>query len=209
MKRHVSLLALLLLSSHALVQADTTIPLLPPHYDQVNQGEDGGSVTFHGSVYASPCVLAPESRFQVVELGAISARSFHQLGDRGQSVPINVEFRDCLKGAAQARDSIAAKTIGHNQRLYTRGEQAVQMTLMGDADENNSQLLHLTGRTTGAGIRILDAKQRPLDLGQTQSPFLVKSGDSRQTFHAVLESTGQNVTAGDFSGLLRLKMEYQ
>ncbi|PLP24930.1 type 1 fimbrial protein, partial [Klebsiella michiganensis] len=33
-------------------------------------------------------------------------------------------------------------------------------------------------------------------------------GDSSLTFIAVLESTGRNVTAGNFSGLLRLKMEY-
>jgi hypothetical protein len=36
----------------------------------------------------------------------------------------------------------------------------------------------------------------------------VKTGDSSLTFIAVLESTGRNVTAGNFSGLLRLKMEY-
>lgn len=209
MRTRLSLLALLIFSTSLQTLADTDVPLQPQHYNQDHQGEDGGNVIFHGSVYTSPCVLAPKSRQQVVELGEISARNFHQTGDRSQPVQVNVEFRDCLRGASQVRNSIAAKTTGNSKYLYTHAEQAVQMTLVGDSDENNSQLLHLTGSTSGAGIRILDAKQRALDISQTQSPFPVKSGDSSQTFHAVVESTGQHVTAGHFSGLLRLKMEYQ
>ncbi len=209
-KTRLALLALFLFSISQQTLADISVPTLPQHEDQDHQSEDGGKVMFHGSVYASPCVLAPESRLQTVDLGEINARSFHQSGDRSQPTQIRVEFRDCLKGASQARDSGAAKTIGDHKHRYTNnGEQAVQMTMMGDSDENNPQLLHLTGTTSGAAIRLLDTQRRALDINQTQSPLLVKSGDSSQIFHAALESTGQNVTAGHFNGLLRLKMEYQ
>ncbi len=163
---------------------------------------------FNGSVYASPCVLAPQSRLQIIEMGEISARRFHQAGDRSQPVLVRVELRDCLKGASQARDSIASRTTGSSKHLYTTGEQAVQLTFIGESDEHNRQLLRLTGSISGAGIRLLDVKERALDINQTQPPFIVKTGDSSLTFIAVLESTGRNVTAGNFSGLLRLKMEY-
>ncbi|MGM1328343.1 fimbrial protein, partial [Klebsiella michiganensis] len=97
---------------------------------------------------------------------------------------------------------------GNSKHLYTTGEQAVQLTFIGESDERNRQLLRLTGSISGAGIRLLDVKERALDINQTQPPFIVKTGDSSLTFIAVLESTGRNVTAGNFSGLLRLKMEY-
>ncbi|MCS3430279.1 type 1 fimbria pilin [Klebsiella sp. BIGb0407] len=210
MKIRLTLLALFLFSTSQSTMADINVPTLPQHKDQTHQSEDSGNVIFHGSVYASPCVLAPESRLQTVDLGEMSAGTFHQSGDRSLPAQVRVEFRDCLKGASQARDSGSAKTIGDNKHSYTNNaEQAVQMTMVGDSDENNSQLLHLTGTTSGAGIRLLDTNQRAMDINQTQSPFLVKSGDSSQIFHAALESTGQTVTAGHFNGLLRLKMEYQ
>lgn len=121
---------------------------------------------------------------------------------------VHIEFRDCLKGASQARDSIASRTTGNRKQLYTTGEQAVQLTFIGESDAYNRRLLHLTGSISGAGIRLLDVKERALDINQTQSPFIVKTGDSSLTFFAVLESTAYDVTAGNFSGLLRLKMEY-
>lgn len=86
MKTRLSLLALFVfgISMPALAEAD--IPLQPQHYNRDHQGEDGGNVIFNGSVYASPCVLAPQSRLQIIEMGEISARRFHQAGDRSQPV---------------------------------------------------------------------------------------------------------------------------
>lgn len=208
MKTRLSLLALFVFGISMPALADADIPLQPQHYNQDHQGEDGGNVIFNGSVYASPCVLAPQSRLQIIEMGEISARRFHQAGDRSQPVLVRVELRDCLKGASQARDSIASRTTGSSKHLYTTCEQAVQLTFIGESDEHNRQLLRLTGSISGAGIRLLDVKERALDINQTQPPFIVKTGDSSLTFIAVLESTGRNVTAGNFSGLLRLKMEY-
>lgn len=208
MKTRLSLLALFIFAISMPALADADIPLKPQHYNQDHQGEDGESVIFHGSVYASPCVLVPQSRLQVIDMGEISAGRFHQVGDRSQPVRVHIEFRDCLKGASQARDSIASRTTGNRKQLYTTGEQAVQLTFIGESDAYNRRLLHLTGSISGAGIRLLDVKERALDINQTQSPFIVKTGDSSLTFFAVLESTAYDVTAGNFSGLLRLKMEY-
>ncbi len=60
----------------------------------------------------------------------------------------------------------------------------------------------------GAGVRLLDKSGNALDVGQTHAPWLVNSGDSELNFMAALESTGLHVSAGDFSSLVRLKMEY-
>ncbi|WP_058910658.1 fimbrial protein [Entomohabitans teleogrylli] len=202
------LLLLALIASGVSFSALADIPLQPQHYNQGQRVEDSGIVHFHGSVYASPCVLAPQSRLQVIELGDVSARSFRQMGDRSKPVLVKIYFKDCLKGAAQSRSSLASKTTGNDWRAYTTGEQAVQLTFIGESDPANSQLLRTTGNVLGAGVRILDIKGRALDINQTQPPYVVKTGDSELTFMAALESTGTWVTAGEFRGLLRLKMEY-
>jgi P pilus assembly protein, pilin FimA len=206
MRNRFSLLALLAIGITTQAWSDTA--LLPQHNDQDHSGEDSGVVRFHGSVFASPCVLAMQSRIQDVEMSDISARRFHQAGDRSQPVLVKVYLKDCLKGASMARGSVASKTAGENWRARTTGEQAVQMTFIGESDIANRQLLRTSGSVHGAGIRLMDANGKSLDLNQTQRPYLVKTGDSELTFLAALESTETHVSAGEFHGLIRLKMEY-
>lgn len=189
-------------------QAQSTVPQLPQHQDRDHAGEDGGIVRFHGSVYASPCVMAGESRMQDIDMGEMTARSFHRAGDHSQPVLIKIYLRDCLKGASMARSSLASKMTGRDWRAYTTGEQAVQMTFIGESDVADPALLHTTGMVQGAGIRLMDMSGNKLAINQTQTPSLVKYGDSVLTFMAALESTGNSVTAGEFQGLLRVKMEY-
>ena len=189
-------------------QAQSTVPLLPQHQDRDHAGEDGGIVRFHGSVYASPCVMAGESRMQDIDMGEMTARSFHRAGDHSQPVLIKIYLRDCLKGASMALSSLASKTTGSDWRAYTTGEQAVQMTFIGESDVADPALLHTAGMVQGAGIRLMDMSGNKLAINQTQTPSLVKYGDSVLTFMAALESTGNTVTAGEFQGLLRVKMEY-
>ena len=184
------------------------VPVQPQHNAQQQTGEDSGIVRFHGSVFASPCVLMTEGRIQDVELGEISAQRFHQAGDRSQPVRFPLHLKDCLKGASQARGSLASATTGSRWRAYSTGEQAVQLTFVGEADINNTQLLRTTGASRGAGIRLLDENGKALDVGQTHAPWLINNGDSELNLMAALESTGPHVSAGEFSSLVRLKMEY-
>lgn len=206
MQNRLALCAFLALG--VVFQAQSTVPLLPQHQDRDHAGEDGGIVRFHGSVYASPCVMAGESRMQDIDMGEMTARSFHRAGDHSQPVLIKIYLRDCLKGASMARSSLASKATGSDWRAYTTGEQAVQMTFIGESDVADPALLHTTGMVQGAGIRLMDMSGNKLAINQTQTPSLVKYGDSVLTFMAALESTGNSVTAGEFQGLLRVKMEY-
>lgn len=197
-----------LLAMGVTFQSWAEVPVQPQHNAQEQVGEDSGIVRFHGSVFASPCVMMTQGRIQDVEMGEIGARSFRQMGDRSQPVRFKVYLKDCLKGASQARGSLASKTTGNDWRAYSTGEQGVQLTFVGEPDINNSQLLRTTGTTRGAGIRLLDKSGNALDVGQTHAPWLVNAGDSELNLMAALESTGPHVSAGDFSSLVRLKMEY-
>ncbi|BDH44593.1 fimbrial protein [Salmonella enterica subsp. enterica serovar Choleraesuis] len=202
--RMIGMVAMLSVATAA--WADT--PVMPQHRDNDRTSEDGGTVHFYGAVYASPCVLAAGSRIQAVDLGPISARRFHQAGDRSQPVTVSLYFQDCLKGAAQSRSGLSSLAQGNEWRARTTGESAVQLTLIGESDPVNPQLLRTTGESRGAGIRLMDASGKALNLQTTQHPYLIKPGDSVITLTAALESTGRDVMAGEFSGLLRIKMEY-
>ncbi|KFB98748.1 MrfE family protein [Trabulsiella guamensis ATCC 49490] len=206
MPNKLPLLALLAVGVTFQTCADS--PLLPSPTTQDRVGEESGIVRFHGSVYASTCVLTTKSRIQDIELGEISARQFHQAGDRSQPVRFTLYLKDCLKGASQARTSLGPKSTGDNWRAYSTSEQAVQVTFIGESDINNRQLIRTTGSTQGAGVRLMDMKGNALEVNQTHRPYLVNPGDSELNFLAALESTGTNVLAGEFSGLVRLKMEY-
>lgn len=206
MQNRLSLFAILVAGISFQALAESAIS--PQSNDPDHVKEDSGIVRFHGNVFASPCVMSSESRFQDISLGDVSARMFHKAGDRSQPVTFKVYLRDCLKGAATYRNNIAASQIGQEWRTYTTGEQAVQMTFVGESDAANNSLLRTTGSTFGAGVRLMSVDGKPYVLNQTQAPYLVQPGDSVLTFQAALESTGSSVGAGAFSGLMRIKMEY-
>ena len=197
-----------LLAMGVAFQCGADVPAQPQHSAQEHVREDSGIVRFHGTVFASPCVLMTQGRIQDVEMGEISAQNFRQAGDRSEPVRFKLYLKDCLKGASQSRGSLASRTTGNDWRAYSTGEQAVQLTFVGESDLNNGQLLRTSGTTQGAGVRLLDKNGNALDVGQTHAPWLVNSGDSELNFMAALESTGLHVSAGDFSSLVRLKMEY-
>lgn len=87
-------------------------------------------------------------------------------------------------------------------------EQGVSITLMAEGDPDNRDLARISGDVQGAGIRILTMKEKPVALNQTERMLILKPGDNAVNFLAALESTGREVTAGEFRGLIRLKLEY-
>ena len=62
-----------LLAMGVAFQCGADVPAQPQHNAQEHVSEDSGIVRFHGSVFASPCVLMTQGRIQDVELGEISA----------------------------------------------------------------------------------------------------------------------------------------
>ncbi|HEM6801136.1 fimbrial protein [Citrobacter koseri] len=197
-----------LLAASVMFQASADIPRLPQYYTSEHSSEDSAVVRFHGSVLASPCELVALNNIQVVDMGNISASSFHQAGDRSRPVMIKFHLRDCLKGASGVQASVSTGTRSNRRHTQPGGARPVQLTFVGESDLGNSQLLRTTGSMKGAGVRFLDIQGKALDINQVSSPYLVGYGDSELTFMAMLESTGRNVSAGEFRGLVRLKMEY-
>lgn len=163
-----------------------------------------GTVYFFGGLLSSPCTLAPESQEQSVNMGDISARNFKKVGDRSAPVVFNLRLEDCLLGANYRYEAVN----GQGVKGYLQGEQAVAVTLLGDSDNLNIDLLHMNGETEGIGLRFLDRKGNLLALNTTLNSQILQPGDNNLELIAMFESTQKNIIAGSFNSVLHLKLEY-
>ena len=156
--------------------------------DMSNVSGEYGNVRFHGRVFVSPCVLDMASRDQTIDLGDISASRFRQGGDRSDPVLVTLYLNGCLKGSGHTLRDFPGQTSEMPELAHSTVERGVSMTLMAEGAPENSDL----GR-----IR-----------GDVQRMWILKPGDNAIHFLAALESFGREVTAGEFNGLVRLKLEY-
>lgn len=186
----------------ALLLAGSGQTLAVPQLDPVEGTV--GTVYFFGGLLSSPCTLAPESQEQSVDLGDVSARHFKQAGDRSEPVVFNLRLEDCLLGAGGRYESLD----GQETARYLHGEQAVTVTLLGDSDSANRELLHLSGDIRGVGLRLLNSKGAPLALNKPIDSQVLQPGDNTLQFSASLESTKKYVAASSFNSVLHVQLNY-
>ena len=176
--------------------------------DMSNVSGEYGNVRFHGRVFVSPCVLDMDTRDQTIDLGDISASRFRQSGDRSDPVLVTLYLNGCLKGSGHTLRDFPGQTSEMPELAHSTVERGVSMTLMAEGAPENSDLGRIRGDVRGAGIRLLTERKQLIHLNQPQRMWILKPGDNAIHFLAALESFGQEVTAGEFNGLVRLKLEY-
>lgn len=176
--------------------------------DMSNVYGEYGNVRFHGRVFVSPCVLDMASRDQTIDLGDISASRFRQGGDRSDPVLVTLYLNGCLKGSGHTLRDFPGQTSEMPELAYSTVERGVSMTMMAEGAPENSDLGRIRGDVRGAGIRLLTEHNQLIHLNQPQRMWILKPGDNAIHFLAALESFGREVTAGEFNGLVRLKLEY-
>ncbi|MFV4758710.1 fimbrial protein [Citrobacter freundii] len=176
--------------------------------DMSNVSGEYGNVRFHGRVFVSPCVLDMASRDQTIDLGDISANRFRQGGDRSDPVLVTLYLNGCLKGSGHTLRDFPGQTSEMPELAYSTVERGVSMTMMAEGAPENSDLGRIRGDVRGAGIRLLTERKQLIHLNQPQRMWILKPGDNAIHFLAALESFGREVTAGEFNGLVRLKLEY-
>lgn len=176
--------------------------------DMSNVSGEYGNVRFHGRVFVSPCVLDMASRDQTIDLGDISASRFRQGGDRSDPVLVTLYLNGCLKGSGHTLRDFPGQTSEMPELAYSTVERGISMTMMAEGAPENSDLGRIRGDVRGAGIRLLTERKQLIHLNQPQRMWILKPGDNAIHFLAALESFGREVTAGEFNGLVRLKLEY-
>ena len=177
--------------------------------DMSNVSGEYGNVRFHGRVFVSPCVLDMASRDQTIDLGDISASRFRQGGDRSDPVLVTLYLNGCLKGSGHTLRDFPGQTSEMPELAYSTVERGVSMTMMAEGAPENSDLGRIRGDVRGAGIRLLTERKQLIHLNQPQRMWILKPGDNAIHFLAALESFGREVTAGEFNGLVRLKLVFR
>ena len=173
--------------------------------DMSNVSGEYGNVRFHGRVFVSPCVLDMASRDQTIDF---PASRFRQGGDRSDPVLVTLYLNGCLKGSGHTLRDFPGQTSEMPELAYSTVERGVSMTMMAEGAPENSDLGRIRGDVRGAGIRLLTERKQLIHLNQPQRMWILKPGDNAIHFLAALESFGREVTAGEFNGLVRLKLEY-
>ncbi|MBC6488101.1 fimbrial protein [Aeromonas hydrophila] len=153
----------------------------------------GSTVNLHGRIIDQPCVVAPESLEQEVEMGVVDVRELYANG-AGAQVPFVIRLTNCKPG------------------IY----RMVKVTFTGSQDAQLSGgLAFSAGSAKGAGIRLYDVTQSPLDLGTPSRGYLLGgAADNELQFSARVEGhpdalAAKNIQPGDYSAVANFVFAYE
>ncbi|MBP6345863.1 MAG: type 1 fimbrial protein [Neisseriaceae bacterium] len=173
-----------------------------------------GTVHIVGTLVSSTCSLRMDSLDQSIDLGAISAAVFQQAGARSAGVPIRLRFSDCLLGASERRgpvrraEQFSARADGVGTDLFLNGQYGITVTLLGEPDGANPQLLKVGGDARGVGVRFTDQQGRAINLNQVNQAYVLNPGENLWLFYAGLESTQAGVRSGEFQSVVNVRVSY-
>ncbi|MEP9266185.1 fimbrial protein [Enterobacter asburiae] len=160
-----------------------TSVLLSPAYAVV-EGETS-TIHFTGKIVESTCSLNnPEG--QHIDLGTISASTFHQANITSQEKEFSIQLDDC------------------DPTTYTNA----RITFQGDTVNGNTQL-NVTGGATNLGLQILEGST-PLALDGSSSSASKTLGPGTNTFDFKTRyiSLDNTVGAGDANANVKFTVEY-
>ncbi|MFQ2131126.1 fimbrial protein [Aeromonas hydrophila] len=153
----------------------------------------GGELHLHGRIIDQPCVVAPESLEQEVEMGVVDVKQLYASG-AGEQVPFSIRLTNCKPGIFRM----------------------AKVTFTGSKDAQLSGgLAFTTGIAKGAGIRLYDVTQTPLDLGTPSRGYLLGgSADNELQFFARVEGhpdalAAKNIQPGDYSAVANFIVAYE
>lgn len=158
-------------------------------YSQANAAD--GTVTFTGSITATPCSINPDSVDQTVPLGTIAK---HVLDSGGTSVPrqFDIKLEQC---------DITMLT-----------GPTVTTTFNGVAGPTSpTGLLGIYGTARGASVAITDIASNPIPLGTASLAQTLVDGSNTLRFTAYLQgdnSATNPVTPGDFTAVTDFVLNY-
>lgn len=153
----------------------------------------GGELHLHGRVIDQPCVVAPESLEQEVEMGVVDVKQLYANG-AGEQVPFSIRLTNCKPGIFRM----------------------AKVTFTGSKDAQLSGGLAFTaGIAKGAGIRLYDVTQSPLTLGTPSRGYLLGgTTENELQFSARVEGhpdalAAKNIQPGDYTAVANFIVAYE
>ncbi|OCA63273.1 fimbrial protein [Aeromonas piscicola] len=153
----------------------------------------GDKLNLHGRIIDQPCVIAPESLDQAVDMGVVDVRELYANG-AGAQVPFVIRLTNCKPG------------IFRMAKVTFTGAQDAQLS---------GGLAFSAGSAKGAGIRLYDATQTQLDLGTASRGYVLGgSTENELLFSARVEGhpgaiAAKSITPGDYTAVANFIVSYE
>ncbi len=160
-----------------------------------------GVLHVYGTLTESACRLDMASADQSINLGNTSTADLKNVGDHSVLVPVQLYLQDCLRTSS-------SQNIEKNNVAWSAHQPAVSITFTGIGEPTNPQLARTEG-VKGIGLRIKDAQQNNLILGQQGKPVLLAPGDDVILYYIVAERTRGELRAGSFSANINFRLNYE
>lgn len=164
-------------------------------------GSDTLNLEVRGMMTEGACVLDVASSWQEIEMGDTSAALLKKPGDRGAPIPIVMHFKYCIR---MRGNSLDVKT---GTRTWDPIQPVLAVSFLAPADENNPQLVQVTG-ARGFGLRIVDAQQNDIRLGQRGKPQFAMPPSDELIWYVIPERTSEPLVKGAYQASVNFALEY-
>lgn len=165
-------------------------------------GGEHGTLTVAGQLVDSPCRMSMESRDQSINLGTLASADLTYPGARSQPVRFSVRLENCLAASGHLYDDRTdALTRGADQPV-------VNVAFTAPADFSDPSLMKLSG-VKGIALRLTDAQNHDIRLGDRGVPHLLTPGDNMLNWTVVAERTPGSLVPGAFRAVADFRLSYE
>lgn len=164
------------------------ISISPVLSEQFDKGMNG-KVSMAGEILNSACDIDLQSHFQTIEMANTNVAEIVRTG-YGQTTAFSIFLTGC---------PVSAGSDGDKTQHYLR------LTFDGPKDNG---LIKVLGDVHGVGIEILDGSGAPIVLGKATAPYLVDTKNMRLDYGLRLKSNRTDFKLGDYSSVIRYKIDY-
>ncbi len=169
-----------------------------------DEGIDGqrGRLNITGSMHESTCSLEMTSRYQTIDLGAVSTSQLQRPGDQATSMAFQLRFQDCHRTAG----SIRSERTGN--LAWSAHQPVLSVAFIAPADADDPRLVKVQG-ITGMGLRLTDALGRDVQLGFRGEPLFLTEGSNSQVWNVQPTRTSAPLTSGAFRAVVDFRLSYE
>ncbi|MFJ2455905.1 fimbrial protein [Pseudomonas protegens] len=177
------------------------LPGTEPARAQAGSDDQTAILQVSGALLESACHLDVGTAYQEVWLGELSTARLSRPGDQGTPVAVTLKLRDCVRTRGGRREAQGGTLV------WSAIEPVMGLRFSAVADPDSPQLVKVQG-AGGFGLRLTDARQRPIALGRSGHTWFVSPGSNLLTYYITPERTAAPLLPGHFRANLNFHMSY-
>lgn len=163
-----------------------------------------GDLWVTGTLVASPCVLAPESAEQTIDLGKVGIDTLSLPGSVTPLVPVHLILDHC-----PGERNIVREIQRDGRKTLLSGQQAVMLKIAADAEPADTRYIRVKGSAAGIALRLQDEEGMILEPGMLSRPQILNPGRNDVVLQAQLLRTPEPLQAGDWHTVINIGLEYE